>query len=270
MTELISVSYFHKSKGQKTALKLVFCIFLIFQAIPFAYAQSIPITISETMKQVIFDGEWSFTKEWKQSSLDEIPTESGIIYLRSAHQGDFVYILIDVVPDKTIDNNQDWAVVCFDTKSDKNAKPDENDYCFMIKLGSDKVITLQGNESEGLEVVKNHVDLIGVGGVSSDRYSQEPHAAYEFKIPIELLERTDHYGFYVGVFDFTKSATYTWPPEIDLENSDIPSPDKWGVIYSPDKSLPEYDVPMLVLVIGIFSSVFVFYRVRKITFIYSN
>jgi len=240
----------------KTTLKLAFSIFIIILAIPFAYAQSIPITISGSMEDVILDGAWTFTKEWKESSVNQINTESGNIYLRTAHQGNFIYILIDVVPDNTIDNNEDWAVVCFDTKNEKNSKPDENDYCFMIKLSSDKVVTLQGKQSKGLVVVKNHADLIGIGGTSSeyDRYSKTPHAAYEFKIPIVLLERTDQYGFYVAVFDFTKSLTYTWPSEIDLEsNSDIPSPVKWGIIYSPDKSLPEYDVPMLVLVIGIFS-----------------
>ena len=247
------MSHIHKSTIRKATLTMVFCIFILIFGIPSAHAQSIPITVSGSMDEVIFDGQWTFTKEWKQSSLDKIKTESGIIYLRSAHQGNFIYILLDVLPDITIDNNEDWAVVCFDTKNDKNIKPDENDFCFMIKLGSNKVVTLQGKETEGLVAVKNHADLIGVGGVSSDRYSKVPHAAYEFKIPIELLERTNQYGFYVGVFDFTKSATYTWPPEIDLENSDIPTPDKWGLIYSPDKSLPEYNVPMLVLVIGIFS-----------------
>jgi len=231
---------------------MVFCIFTLIFGMPIAYAQSIPITISESMDKVIFDGQWTFTQEWKQSSYDEIKTDSGIIYLRSAHQDNFIYILLDVVPDKTIDNDEDWGIICFDTKNDKNIKPDENDFCFMIKLGSNKAVTLQGNDSEEFVIVKNHDDLIGIGDISSvnDRYSKEPHPAYEFRIPIELLERTDHYGFYVGVFDFTKSEVYTWPPEIDLENSDIPSPNTWGLIYSPDKSLPEYDLPILVLILG--------------------
>jgi len=262
MYEPLSMKSTNKSYSRVGPI-LVFCIFFIILVMPIANAQSIPITISSSMGEVIFDGEWTFKAEWKKSSLEQIQTESGTIYLRTAHQDDFIYILIDVVPDKTIDNNEDWAVVCFDSKNDKNTKPDENDYCFMIKLGSKKVVTLQGSESEALEVVKNHVDLIGVGGISSDRYSTKPHAAYEFKIPIELLERTDQYGFYLQVFDFTKSATYTWPPEIDLENSDIPSPDKWGLIYSPDKSLPEYDVPMLVLVLGIFSIILLSIKSRR-------
>ena len=239
-----------KKSFSKTTLGLAIFIFIIILGMPFVYAQSIPITISSSMDDVIFDGAWTFTAEWKQSSITEIPSESGLIYLRSAHQGNFIYILIDVVPDITIDNNEDFAIVCFDAKNEKNSKPDENDYCFKIKLGSDKVVTLQGKQSEGFVVVKNHADLIGVGGVSVDRYSQEPHAAYEFKIPIELLERTDVYGFYAEVFDYSKSQTFTWPSEINPENSEIPSPAKWGIIYSPDKSLPEYELPVLVLIVG--------------------
>jgi len=133
-----------------------------------------------------------------------------------------------------------------------------NDFCFMIKLGSDKVVTFQGKQSEGFQVVPNHDSLIGIGGISdeNDRYSKLPHGVYEFRIPIELLERSDQYGFYAHVFDFTESATYTWPSEIDMEsNSDIPSPDSWGIIYSPDKSLPEYDLPILILILGTFSMI---------------
>jgi len=223
-----------------------------------AFAQSIPITQSGSMENVIFDGKWTFPQEWKQSSYDEIQTESEIIPLRTAHQGNFIYILIDVVPDNTIDNNEDSTLVCFDAKNEKNTNPDENDFCFMITLGSDKVVTLQGKQSEGFQVVQNHDSLIGIGGISdeNDRYSNQPHGVYEFRIPIELFERSELYGFHAQVFDFTESATYTWPSEIDFESSsDIPSPDSWGLIYSPDKSLPEYELPILILILGIFSMI---------------
>jgi len=266
------MSYPHKSTIRKATFTMVFCIFTLIFGMPFAYAQSIPITISGSMDRVKFDGQWTFAEEWKQSSVDEIKTDSDIIYLRSAHQGNFIYILLDVVPDNTIDNNEDWGIICFDAKNEKNIKPDENDFCFMIKLGSNKAVTLQGNDSGELVVVKNHGDLIGVGGISgeNDRYSKTPHAAYEFRIPIELLERTNQYGFYVGVFDFTKSVTYTWPPEIDLENSEIPSPDKWGLIYSPDKSIPEYDLPILVLILGFLCAVLFSWKNKKLNLSYLN
>ena len=93
-----------------------------------AFAHSIPITQSSSMENVIFDGKWTFLQEWKQSSYDEIKTESEIIPLRTAHQGDFIYILIDVVPDITIDNNEDSTLVCFDAKNEKNTFSNDGRY----------------------------------------------------------------------------------------------------------------------------------------------
>ncbi len=242
------------------------CFFCIIFAMPLVFAQStIPITKSDFMDRVVFDGRWTFTQEWKPSS-DEIIRDSTIIHIRTAHQDNFIYVMLDAVTHTTIDNNKDFAMVCFDTKSDQSVKPDANYYCFKLYLGSDKAFTFQGTDQLGeLKSVDNHVDLIAVAAASdeNDRYSSVPHGGYEYRIPIELLGRTDHYGFYVEVFDFTDSITYTWPSEINLEsNFEIPSPTKWGLIYSPDKSLPEYDVPMLVLVIGIFSIILLSIRSR--------
>jgi len=240
---------------------------------PSAYAQSIPITKSSGMEKVVFDGKWTFATEWKMSSKNTIQTESNNIYIRTAHLDNFIYVMFDVIADKTIDNNQDNAIVCFDAKNNQSMHPDNNDFCFSIKLGSNNAVTLQGTGiSEGFKVVENHPDLIAVGASSdeNDRYSQVPHASYEFRIPIELLERTDHYGFYVQVFDFTESITYTWPSEINLENSDIPSPDKWGLIYSPDKSLPEYDLPIVVLLLGTFSIILFSWKNKKLNLSYLN
>jgi len=78
------------------------------------------------------------------------------------------------------------------------------------------------------------------------------------------------YGFYVGVFDHSKSQTFTFPSEIDFENSDIPSPAKWGIIYSPDKSLPEYDLPILVLLLGTFSIILFSWKNKKLNLSYLN
>lgn len=264
---LLSMSFLHKSTIRKATFIMVICIFTLIFGMPFVNAQSIAIQQSPKMDNVRFDGLWSFGKEWKESSYNQITTDiagtEGIFPIRTAHYGDFIYILLDVVPDKSNDKNQDWGVVCFDTKSDKNAKPDKNDYCFMKKLGSDKVVTMQGNDSDELVVLENHADLIGIGGFSTDRYSQKNHAHYEFRIPLELLERNNEYGFYVAAFDFSKSETYTWPQEIDLENSEIPSPNKWGMIYSPDKTIPEFQEIALMVLGGSIALVIVFARKFK-------
>jgi len=230
-------------------LKFASCFIILIFILPSAYAQSIPITGSIYMKDIVFDGKWTFLKEWKASSLDIIER----IYIRSAHLDNFIYIHVNAVPDTSIDKGEDFTVLCFDSKKEQNVKPDSNDYCFIAKLGTNNAVTLQGSEESGeFAVIKNHDDLIAIGAASdeNDRYSNVPHASYEFRIPIDLLGRTDVYGFYAEVFDYSKSQTFTWPSEINPENSEIPSPAKWGIIYSPDKSLPEYDLPILVLILG--------------------
>ncbi len=259
---------FENIKYKTIISQLVFCFFILILFTPLAYAQSIPITLSDRMDQVIFDGKWSFTLEWKWSSLDKIQDESNmdLVYIRTAHQDDFIYVMLNVESDKTIDYNQDEAVLCFEAKNE-SINPENNYYCFVIKLGSDKPVTLQGSSTlEGFKVVENHSDLIAVAAASdeNDRYSKIPHTTYEFRIPIELVKRTDQYGFLVKVFDFTNSKTYTWPSEINLEShSEIPSPEKWGIIYSPDKSLPEYELPILVLILGTLGIILVSLKNKK-------
>ena len=54
------------------------------------------ITISPSMDKVNFDGKWTFFWEWKQTSLNTISYNDGTqIQLRTAHQGNFIYVLID-------------------------------------------------------------------------------------------------------------------------------------------------------------------------------
>jgi len=201
-----------------------------------------------------------------------LKSKPGWIVIRTAHQDNYIYVMLDALADATIDNAKDYGMVCFDAKSEQSLKPDSNDYCFKIQLGSKKAITLQGSEQSGqFESVGNHEDLIAVGGVSdeNDRYRSFPHTVYEFRIPIELLERTDTYGIYLQVFDHSNATTYSWPSEIIIENSEIPSPAKWGIIYSPDKSLPEYDLPILVLILGSLSVV-ILTKSKKLNLIYLN
>jgi len=255
-----------------TIVGMTLCFFVAVFTTPLAYAQStIPITKSDYMDKVEFDGRWTFPKEWKPSSYNDIIDQRHVV-IRTAHQDNYIYVMLDATIDTTIDKTKDYAIVCFDTKSDQSLKPDSNDYCFKVQLGSDKAFTLQGSDSGEFKSAGNHKDLIAVGGVSdeNDRYTPVPHPTYEFRIPIELLERTNTYGFYLQVFDHSNATTYAWPSEIIYENSEIPSPSKWGIIFSPDKSLPEYDLPILVLILGTLSTVILSSKIKKINLFYLN
>jgi len=233
-----------------------FSLFLVLISSNFTLveAQIIPITISDTMDDVIFDGKWSFTQEWKASALEEIRTETGYIYVRTAHQDEFVYVMLDSVYDVT-PNNDDYAVVCFDSRINNSSKNNDAGYCFKINMNENQADTLLWNEEKHeFEKINNNSNLVSIGAISdeNDRYSPIPHPSYEFKIPLELLNRYDKYGFFVGVFNSNNNESYTWPENVDVDLSfELPPPQSWGLLVSPDKSLPEYDLPIMIFVFTI-------------------
>ncbi len=212
-----------------------------------AYAdESIMITISSSLHDVQFDGEWTFKTEWKVSTYDKFwyDKEDAII-LRTAHQDKFFYVFIDYLTDFTNDHIADRAIVCFDGY-DTSSVADESDWCYAVSRGSGNGHTLQGGspiyQTSHFNLVKNHPDFVAHGGTSgeNDIYVAIPHAAYEFRIPIEQIGFQDEYGFFVQVFDGNDIKTY--PKEFSGKfPQKIPSPVKWGKIVSPDHSISNYD-----------------------------
>lgn len=247
---------------------LCFCILLLFLQFGYVFAfEPIPITVSGTMNKVIFDGKWTHEFEWKESSLNSYfyEDETKTIVLRSAHQGDFVYVLLDAVFDETLDTNLDMAIVCFDTQNNKNIVADSDDYCFMAKLG-DKETVYQGGAGLGnafkeIEIPDGFVAK-SVPSDENDRYSGVPHATYEFRIPTDFIGRSSVYGFSFAVYDDNTKKFYTYPDDITT-NDGFSSPTGWGEIYSPDKSLPEFYVAPLVMVLSIASMILIT-RTRKL------
>lgn len=222
--------------------------------------ETILITISTTMDEIIFDGKWTFPSEWKNSSLDQFTHDGVNVILRSAHQDDFMYFYVDVLHDFTLNEGMDEAIICIDGQNNKNIIFDEDDYCFSFIIGNEQGVVFQGNSNNtninNFEKILNPEDFIGIGNISDEnnRYSKIPHVSYEFKIPIDIIQRSDNYGFFLYVYDADSSTFFTWPHELDKENSTkIHSPDMWGDIISPDKSLPELNLPLIVLMISILS-----------------
>ena len=221
--------------------------------VQFGFAQETMITKSDKMNDVVFDGKWTFYEEWKVSALEIISTENGSIYLRTAHQANFIYVMLDVTADRT-PSLEDSAVVCFDGTI-YDSKISDGIYCFKVNVGSDKPVTL-GWDKKSQSFVQHETPegLVSIGGTSdeNDYYIKHPHTSFEFKIPLNVLQRYDRYGFFVGVYDSEKPASYTWPDGINWDkSSDLPTPKSWGHLVSPDKSLPEYDWPILVLILTI-------------------
>ena len=202
-------------------LKLFFLCFaslMIFVSFENASATSEPIliTISPSMEDVIFDGKWTNYSEWKQSShnLYSFSDEEITIHLRTAHFGDYIYVFVDPVNDLTLDE-LDKATICLDGKNNKSEIFDTNDFCFSILLENNEGTVFQGitidESTTFMQKIPNPDDFIAISTVSdeNDRYTETPHPSYEFKIPIELLERSDNYGFYLSVYDASLDKFYS-------------------------------------------------------------
>ncbi len=233
---------------------------LILLSIPSASAtEPVMITISSTMDKINFDGKWTFYTEWKQSSLNTISYADGTqIQLRTAHQDNFIYVLIDETSKTKFNKYGDMAVICFDKNDTRSVTADENDYCFGVPFEGKHPFTLRGGsplaETSHYIKIQNPDGLIGVSGVSdqNDRYTTTPHASYEFRIPTDLVGRSDIYGFYLGVYDQRTNHVYSWPQDASASSLfDIPPPKNWGEIISPDKTLPEFPLPGLAFLLSI-------------------
>ena len=212
-------------------------------------SESIPIVISSGLENIIFDGKWSSNAEWKQTSYTLFKYDDNTqIILRVAHQENFIYVHVNVPTDITIDKGIDSAIICFDTLNDKTVIPSLDDYCFSTTIDGKNSFTYQGSYIPAInghfKKIPNHKDFIAIGTASDnfDRYSNTPHASYEFKIPLELLGRSNNYGFYLSVFDAHTKTHYFWPYNIEKQSIiSITSPNQWGDLISPDKSLPEFN-----------------------------
>lgn len=233
----------------------IVCIVLSGPLIVYAESDQILITISNEMEKINFDGKWSFSTEWKSTSQDIV--NDGNVILRTAHQGDFIYVLIDNLSDITPGKKSDYSIICIDGKNDKSTLPDDNDYCFMAVLGKNNGFTYSGYSPVQLNgnfrKIPNDPDLIIIGDISdkNDRYSKIIHSSYEFKIPIKLVGRESTYGFYFSTYDSNQQRIYHWPESIDSDRPYfIPNPSTWGNLVSLDKSLPEFPLFLPILIIS--------------------
>ena len=231
---------------------------------------AINVILSGDAEDVIFDGKWTTEREWKQAGITGLGEDNVI---RAAHYGDFIYVILDVVNDRTFDKFSDRATICIDSKNEKNKISDENDFCFVVIPGRSEPITLQGGHFTALtgnfKQIPNHPDLIGVVGISDEinRYSKIPHLGYEYRIPIDLIGRSDNYGFYSSVYDYSENRLFAnSPTENPLK---IPSPTSWSELVSPDKTLPEFQTYFFIVVslfLLIFLTKIMSKRMNRITF----
>lgn len=210
------------------------------------------------MNKVIFDGKWTFYTEWKRSSLNSLIYNDGTnIQLRTAHQENFIYVLIDAVSEVNPNKVRDNAMVCITQNYDKPTISNITDYCFIATLDGKSYVLQGGSQlgfASGFKKISTPDGFIGIGNISDneDRYSKIPHSSYEFRIPLDLIGRSDKYGFYVSLYGNHNSKYYSWPQDVVQGSTfQIPSPSLWGDLISPDKSLPEFSIPSTIIISGI-------------------
>ena len=235
-------------KANKLHLKCILGIITVCMAlslIGLTYAdEPIKVTISSTLHNVQFDGDWTFMSEWNHSSYDDFRFDDDRqLVLRTAHQDGFFYVMVNYLTDFTYNHIADRAIVCFDGY-DTSSMADESDWCYAVSRESGNGHTLQGGspiaQTSHFNLVKNHPDFVAHGGTSgeNDPYVTAPHATYEFRIPIEQIGFQNEYGFFVQIFDGNDVKTY--PKEFSGKYPQkIPSPMKWGKMFSPDRSISE-------------------------------
>ena len=155
-----------------------------------------------------------------------------------------MYVYIDVVSDITPAIGSDNALVCIDGNNDKNKIPDDDDYCFSSSLKRKTVFTYQGEGIFGFngnfQKIPNHNDLIIMSDFTDkdNRWNKTKHSSYEFRIPFELIDRSNTFGFFVSVFDSNGNNLYSWPYDVERKHLlHIPSPSVWGNLVSPDNSI---------------------------------
>lgn len=250
-----------QTRTMKIPEKLFIGLFFIYLivGIPLIFAQTENvnlITKSSAMQNVIFDGKWTFPTEWKISSVQIINYDDNAkIYLRTAHYEDFIYVMVNFASDEHVDKNMDKATICFDADNQGSSKMTKNDYCFTVTLGDKQGNTFQGGtdfvNNGYMKKIDNFEGFIAIAESSdeNDRYNKNSHATYEFRIPIDAIGRSVTYGFFLSVFEANSNKFYTWPKDLRDDTFEIPPPDKWALILSPDKSIPEFPLAPFVMII---------------------
>jgi hypothetical protein len=248
-------------------LKLVIVsiiLVILYPHLAFAEPQ-IFTTLRGGVDSIVWDGKWTFLQEWKPTSEDILQFNDGNeLAVKTGHDRENLYVFLDFVTEHQFKKFSDYGIICMVANKTTESSPQKDDYCFLAVLGSHNPLTFHGGGYLALTNyfmrIENDPDLIGVGGVSDehDRYSTISHASYEFKIPIKVVGRSDMYGFYAAMYDAQTGKTYSWPQNV-TNNSfpTVPPPSKWGDLISPDKSLPEYPYPLIMMSLCTITIIFI-------------
>jgi len=240
-------------------------LILIFNS-PIAFAEEIFITYTDVDSEIVLDGLWTHSHEWKKSSETKIQEDAlNQFVIRSAHNYEKIFVLVDVVVDESKNISEDKSIICFESKTQQNNLSNLT-YCFEILFDGTVTTLMKNPESTNSQFVKieNHDDTKAISGMSNqyDRYSKTPHISYEFQIPIDVIGRSDVYAFYVEVYDAETNLQILWPQNSEEFLVSIENSETWGEMISPDKSIPEFSSPLIIFVILVSTMVLMQFKTK--------
>ncbi len=207
---------------------------------------------------VTVDGKWTNSTEWADAAEVKllVVQGSGVAYMRTKHDPNHLYILVDVLSDVSGEGG-DYCALYVDGKHDGGAAPQADDFILLERWGGPTMFnTLYaaggGGTWGGWEptIPSEFEGRTSVNAVD-DPYSTVSHVIYEFQIPLRVLNATN-IGFYVVVYDNVPVNQLTWP----MASESIPN--DWGNISISSVVIPEFPAAQIILFVILAATVALF------------
>jgi hypothetical protein len=166
---------------------------------------------SPSINEVTIDGKWTNAEEWTDATEYSVKTSSAsgnfLGYILIKDDGEFLYVMIDYIADKTIEDN-DEGRVRFDINNDKTDNLLQDDYIFTMtwKTKNATMNMLQGDGEDWISVQKipSGIEAATTNDRENNPYSDYPHIIYEFIIPREFFGEKSEVGFSVIALDWSR------------------------------------------------------------------
>jgi len=216
--------------GQKLFLVLMLLIVTFASQVMAQHVNSVAAYQAES--PVTIDGKWTTPDEWTDAA--NVTFGYGSFgerqHFHVKHDTGFLYVLVDFVADKTLDD-KDNSWVYLDTNGDRGTAPRNDDYGFGINFlaGQPIFIMRLGNGTGWKELAPSSRPPIegfwawASMDPSNDPYLSTPHSIYEFKIPKTILDSSTTIGFRVVAGDGLGQVE--WP-----SRSSLNFPCGWGTL----------------------------------------
>jgi hypothetical protein len=175
---------------------------------------------SKVINEVTIDGKWTTQDEWSdaeevlvygRSHIKFHKTLIGVYLIKDDNK--FLYVMIDFVGDKTLEEN-DSGSIRFDINNDKANSPQSDDIMIVLKwtAKSVKETIWKGNGRDWslVEDLPYKIEIASTNDQENGPYYGSPHIIYEFAIPRELFGIKEMIGFSAGAADWSSVRGHSY------------------------------------------------------------